>query len=272
MIYSEKVAKYHQDISCKHNEAIQRAIQVIHNEYNRILTIQELADCAQYSRYHFERIFQNEIGISPGQFLAAMRIEKAKHLLLKSSLKISEVSSQIGYVSLATFSRRFKSYVGPSPSQYRNCLSQVQLDLDHLNRIMDYQSKDWKEEVPLQGEVFGPSHLDGIILVGLFSSSLFKGEPFSYTLLRRPGLYSIPLMDVPDGEYHLNSVAFRRKGNLLSYLLPDHFLKTRNESKIMIKNGKAYRSPSLFLREALPTDPPISISIPYLIHKRLEHF
>lgn len=269
MINSEKVAEYTQDISCQHNEVTQRAIRVMHNEYNRILTVQELADCAQYSRYYFERIFQKETGISPGQFLAAMRIEKAKYLLLKTNLNISEISSQIGYVSMATFSRRFKAYVGQSPSQYRNSLNQVRSDLDHLNRITDHRLNDWKKEVSIQGEIFGPPHFEGIILIGLFPSSQSKGEPLSYTILRRPGLYSIQLRDVPDGECHLIAVAFHWNRNPLSYLLPDHVLRATNESKIIIENGKAYGYPSLFLREALPTDPPISISIPYLIHKWL---
>ncbi|WP_188433064.1 helix-turn-helix domain-containing protein [Kroppenstedtia guangzhouensis] len=272
MLNSQNVAVYNQHTSNKHNEAIRRVIEVMHKEYNRRLTVQELADCAQYSLYHFERIFQKETGISPGQFLASIRIEKAKHLLLKTTLNISDISSQIGYVSLATFSRRFKAYVGLNPSQFRKSLNQVLPDLDKLRIISDNPLNDRKREVGIQGEIFGPPDFKGIILIGLFPSLESKGEPLACTILRKPGFYAIRELDVPDGEYYLISAAFHWSRNPLYYLLSNHVLRSTNEGKISIKGGKAFGNTSLILREALQTDPPISISVPYLIHRTLNRY
>src|SRR4051812_16414952 len=89
--------------------AVERAIQHMNENLSEPLTIDDLADVAMFSKFHFSRIFRNITGIPPGRFLSAVRLQEAKRLLLSTSLTVADISSQVGYSSIGTFSTRFKS-------------------------------------------------------------------------------------------------------------------------------------------------------------------
>ncbi|MEG2700898.1 MAG: AraC family transcriptional regulator, partial [Hungatella sp.] len=63
--------------------------------------------------------FKSSMGISPSDYLAIIRMERAKVLLKESQLRIKEVSVSVGYEDDHVFMRRFKKYVGKTPGEYR---------------------------------------------------------------------------------------------------------------------------------------------------------
>jgi AraC-like DNA-binding protein len=62
---------------------------------------------AHLSPYHFARTFRRITGIPPGEFLGALRLQRAKELLLTTDLFTSEVCYEVGYASFGTFTSRF---------------------------------------------------------------------------------------------------------------------------------------------------------------------
>lgn len=82
------------------------------------IELNEMADVACMSRYHFIRVFQTVYGMTPRQFLRAQRIHKAK-ALLTSGLSVTQVCLDVGYTSLPTFSKVFKQGTGFSPKTYQ---------------------------------------------------------------------------------------------------------------------------------------------------------
>lgn len=88
-------------------------------EQHSTLTVRDLADHVGYSPFHFARLFRARTGISPGQFLTALRIDSAKRLLLDDDDAVIDVASAVGFDSLSSFSRRFRSVVGVTPGQLR---------------------------------------------------------------------------------------------------------------------------------------------------------
>jgi AraC family transcriptional regulator len=83
-------------------------------------TLEELANVALFSKYHFHRIFQAMTGETPFQFLTRLRTAKAASLLRYSpSLTISEMGYQCGFSSPALFSRTFRQYFGVAPGEWR---------------------------------------------------------------------------------------------------------------------------------------------------------
>jgi len=92
--------------------AVERAIKSMWERYDEPLTLAELADAAILSRFYFSRVFRNVTGTSPGRFLTAIRLYKAKNLLLSTSLSVTELSYRVGYNSLGTFTTRFTKSVG----------------------------------------------------------------------------------------------------------------------------------------------------------------
>jgi AraC family transcriptional regulator len=101
------------------NSAIDRAVNCIWERYSDPLSLADMAHSALLSRFHFARIFKEQTGVPPGQFLAAVRIYQAKRMLLSSSMSVAGISSAVGYGSLGSFTSHFTDSVGTSPSRFR---------------------------------------------------------------------------------------------------------------------------------------------------------
>lgn len=83
------------------------------------LSLEELANEAGFSKYHFARLFKEMTGTTCHNFLLGQRIIYAKSLLVDFSLPITEVAMRSGFNSLATFNRIFKAQIGCTPSEFR---------------------------------------------------------------------------------------------------------------------------------------------------------
>lgn len=83
------------------------------------LSLENIADNFCISVSHLRKIFKEEKGIPPKDFIASIRLNKACTLLENSSLKIGEISEQVGYFSIQAFTRAFKKEIGKTPGEYR---------------------------------------------------------------------------------------------------------------------------------------------------------
>jgi transcriptional regulator GlxA family with amidase domain len=88
-------------------------------DYARPLDVPALARTALMSTAHFSRQFRAAYGESPYNYLMTRRIERAKALLRRGDLTVTEVCMAVGCTSLGSFSSRFTELVGESPSAYR---------------------------------------------------------------------------------------------------------------------------------------------------------
>ena len=78
-----------------------------------------LAEEFHLSAQYISQLFKNEIGVGFLTYLTNIRMERAKQLLLSTSLSIAEVSEQSGYSDYRVFTKVFKKSEGITPSQYR---------------------------------------------------------------------------------------------------------------------------------------------------------
>ncbi|OOF49216.1 AraC family transcriptional regulator [Rodentibacter genomosp. 1] len=81
--------------------------------------IEQLAELASMSRANFIRVFQQQIGMSPGRFLTKVRLDLAAFLLKQSQKTVLAIALEVGYQSEAHFSKAFKNTYQVSPSLYR---------------------------------------------------------------------------------------------------------------------------------------------------------
>jgi AraC-like DNA-binding protein len=95
-----------------------RAKDLIDREYAKQLDVPALAREAHASPAHFSRSFKRAFGETPHQYLLRRRIERAKELLRITDLSVTEVSLEVGFHSLGSFSTAFRELVGEPPSQY----------------------------------------------------------------------------------------------------------------------------------------------------------
>jgi AraC-like DNA-binding protein len=98
---------------------LRRARDVMDREYAQPLDVAALARVALMSPSHFSRQFHKAYGESPYSYLMTRRIERAKALLRRGDLSVTEVCMTVGCTSLGSFSARFTELVGESPSAYR---------------------------------------------------------------------------------------------------------------------------------------------------------
>lgn len=85
----------------------------------------DLADAAAYSPYHFSRVFSAVVGVSPGQYLTALRMDAAKRALLNGTDPVIDVATFVGFDSLSSFARRFRAAVGVPPAALRGLADDV---------------------------------------------------------------------------------------------------------------------------------------------------
>ena len=88
-------------------------------EFDRPLDVPALARSAAMSTGHFSRSFKAAFGESPYSYLMTRRIERAKALLRRGDMSVTDACFAVGCTSLGSFSSRFTELVGESPSAYR---------------------------------------------------------------------------------------------------------------------------------------------------------
>lgn len=98
---------------------LRRARDAMDRDYAQPLDVAALARVALMSPAHFSRQFRAAYGESPYGYLMTRRIERAKALLRRGDLSVTEVCMAVGCTSLGSFSARFTELVGESPSAYR---------------------------------------------------------------------------------------------------------------------------------------------------------
>ncbi|MEV6966975.1 helix-turn-helix transcriptional regulator [Hamadaea sp. NPDC051192] len=88
-------------------------------DFAEALDVPALARQALMSPGHFARSFRAAFGETPYSYLMTRRIERAKALLRRGDLSVTEVCFAVGCTSLGSFSSRFTELVGETPSAYR---------------------------------------------------------------------------------------------------------------------------------------------------------
>jgi AraC family transcriptional regulator len=178
---------------------LERTVESMHANLGEPLTVDDLARTAMFSKFHFSRVFQRMTGLSPVRFLSALRIEEAKRLLRSTSLTVADISHQVGYNSVGTFSTRFHTSVGMSPREYRRG--------DAVEPALKAgPSEPGVGTTRVSGHVVRPnSEWCGPVFLGVFPTALLEGTPAASIVLPRCGTFTLP--SVPAGSWYLHAQA-----------------------------------------------------------------
>ncbi len=99
-----------------------RVNEYIKTHLNTDLCLDDLAQQAEMSTYHFCRLFKQSTGESPNQYILRLRVEEAKRLLKETNFSVLEVALSVGYNSPSHLAVQFKRLTGMPPSAYRNTI------------------------------------------------------------------------------------------------------------------------------------------------------
>ena len=103
----------------KRANLIAPALSKIFADYDKRITIDELANLCKISKYHFCRMFKEEMGITAVQYITRYRIALAEALLADENKNVDEIAYQCGFDDLSYFYRCYKKIKGSSPNSTR---------------------------------------------------------------------------------------------------------------------------------------------------------
>lgn len=101
------------------NKKLSLVLDLIESDLSEDLSLSTLAAAAGLSEYHFLRMFKQSTGMTPHQYVINQRVEKAKELLKKTDMSITEIAYLLGFSTPAHFTHHFRRKTGMTPSEMR---------------------------------------------------------------------------------------------------------------------------------------------------------
>ena len=98
---------------------IDNAINYIHANYFKNITLEEISDISNYSPQHFCRKFKSVTGYTFSEYLQKTRIDYNCRLLQHTNMKVTEIANAVGYSDLHHFELLFRKYINRTPTEHR---------------------------------------------------------------------------------------------------------------------------------------------------------
>lgn len=256
---------------------IERVVAYMYERHGESITLADMAEVARLSQFHFSRMFLAATGVSPGRFLSAIRLHKAKTLLLTTSETVTDISYTVGYNSLGTFTTRFTKSVGIPPMRFRRTSGLINAVPGMIHTAGDRCPRSSAGAAGVRdGEARSPYVLGGSVrgrvrfpegqrftrvYLGLFDSAIAQG-PLQAGAVLDGGSPEFELPFVPEGEWYLLAVgevedADRRgEGTRPARLIG-------RDGPFKVVDGEQVES-RLAMRAVRRTDPPILLALPDL--------
>lgn len=253
----------------QHRAAVRRVIEAMNARLGRSFRLDEMAEVAIMSPFHLVRVFREMTGLPPRRFLTALRLQAAKRLLVASDQSVTDISLDVGYNSLGTFSRRFTEMVGMSPLGFRRFARRGLQTGPPFGWRPDPAPWPRLADRGLEAELVGAAADGARVFAGLFDAAMPQGAPTACAVLSGPGRFCFP--PVPDGVYHLLAVGVPATGGVAGALLSEGAPRGSAQGRrIRVRDGRtSVAVPRIHLRQAEVFDPPILTAFPPLLERRM---
>ena len=109
----------------KHSDVLYKMMQYVKANYNKKITLDDIAEYVHLSRSYISSMFKEEMGEGLFTYINRIRVEKSKILLLNESVSLVNVGGLCGFEDQSYFTKVFKSIVGVSPKKYRDCRGKI---------------------------------------------------------------------------------------------------------------------------------------------------
>lgn len=186
------------------------------DRYHEDLSLCSLAGMARLSSFHMSRIFRQETGLPPNRFLSAVRQEVAKRKLLCTSDRVADISVQVGYSSLGSFTTRFTKSVGVSPGRFRRLAQLGQTAIDFTAGKVDDAPFTYGS---FRGRVHRSDGLDDEPVFVAAIPPLAGGERPSRCCRTGCGSVDWNIEYVPEGSWYIQAVSRRVGGGKHPYMV-----------------------------------------------------
>jgi AraC family transcriptional regulator len=136
-------------IKSEYRQGVLNVLHYISQNLSGDVSLETLASIANYSPFHFQKIFSEAVSESPKKYIMRLRMERAAHhLKIFSNVPIFEIGAGCGFSSPSIFSRAFKNYYGISAEEFRES------SLDDISIITNEIRNNNKKLVPKDSELW----------------------------------------------------------------------------------------------------------------------
>lgn len=244
--------------ACMEQVVVEKVLSAVRTRLSDPLTLDDLASMARFSKFHFARMFRRVTGLSPRRFLYALRLQEAKRLLVTTSRSVAQISNDVGYHSVGTFTSRFAASVGAPPAVYRQFRGDFEALASQNPRSTDTSGAVVRGTVRAEPD----QPLAAPISVGMFRRPIAEGMPERSVVL--PGGGSWEIREVPEGRWYLVAVSYAASQDLARADRAGGEFLVGVAGPVTVKAASAGVGPAdgetvaeLWLRPARPVDPPV---------------
>ncbi len=233
----------------------------MHEHLTRPLRLQELADAAYLSPFHFDRVFRAATGASATAFASALRIDAAKRLLVAGDGTVTDVCYGLGYESLGSFVSRFSRSVGMAPGALRATVARDD-DAPILRTSETLPERRGSGTHTVFGVVTGDVPPDSVVWIGAFARGIPDGLPLGGVVVAGSAPFRIDALSY--GTYHVLALALPRTAGLRGYLAPDTAARVGKGGSVVIAPQAPARFVTIAMQRIGPTDPPVLTALPLI--------
>ena len=97
-----------------------RVVEFIEEHLAEEISLAALAELVDLSLFHFARAFRQLFGAPPHRYHMARRMDRAKSLLQRPALSVTQIGARIGFRETSSFTRAFRKFTGLTPTEYRH--------------------------------------------------------------------------------------------------------------------------------------------------------
>jgi AraC family transcriptional regulator len=244
--------------------AVERVLTTMRARYAEPLTLAEFAAEAFLSPYHFNRVFRHTTGVPPGRFLAALRMQTAKRLLLTTELRVTDVCFEVGYLSLGTFTTHFRQLVGLGPCRLRRLASEFG-DVP-LEALCDDASEPAGDASLARVRLRVPAdeRRAEVVFVGLFPTPLPQSRPVSCAVSALPAAPALACRE--RGPHYALASAYDGSIEVLGALLAgDDEVRVGVAGPLLLGEPGSSTAVAVPLRRLDVVDPPILLALPLVL-------
>ena len=98
-----------------------RIVEFIEEHLTEEISLAALAELVDLSLYHFARAFTQSFGVPPHRYHMARRMDRARSLLQRPELSVTQIGIQLGFCETSSLTRTFRRFTGVTPTEYRRC-------------------------------------------------------------------------------------------------------------------------------------------------------
>jgi AraC family transcriptional regulator len=96
-----------------------RVVEFIEEHLAEEISLASLAELVNLSLFHFARAFKQSFGVPPHRYHSARRMDRARSLLQRPALSVTQIGVQTGFRETSSFTRAFRRFTGVTPTEYR---------------------------------------------------------------------------------------------------------------------------------------------------------